>query len=586
MKTPRACLVAVAVAAILVPGSRFSAQAPAPAAAGPTTIHDAAVKGDLATVKRLLAQDPALLEAEKPPNKKTALHYAAQNGRRDVVEFLLDSGAQVNRPNIAGETALHYAVGLESPDVVNLLLARGADVKAKTDAGMTPLRGATAWGRLGAMRALLDKGADARETTPSGQTLLHMSALIGPPEAIGLLVTRGADMNAAAKNGDTPLLVACTAGNQATAAALIEHGADPNKRGGSGREPLTSAVRSGQSALVKRLLDAGAKPAEATTADKLTALHFAAAIGRLDITKMLLAAGASRDARDSQGRTAIELASRHGNRRVADALGGAAAPGAAATPAGPEVAAGGPKPGEAVVWYLGNLGWAVRTANHFLIFDYDGRTIPPDEPSLANGSIDPAEIKDMATTVFISHGHADHYAPAAFGWRATVRNITYVAGFKPEGKDGYVFMAPRETKTLGGLDITTTLANDEGVGFFVRVDGVTIFHSGDHSAEAGDDSFKPEIDFLADRGLRADLLFMPISPFGSQAASRGVHYAMTRLSARSTFPGHVDGREHVCGEFAKDAVKAAITAPILCPEFGGDRFTVPAPESASNGVRR
>jgi len=48
-------------------------------------IHDAAAKGDLQTVKAAIAADPALVDAEKPPNKKTALHYAAQNGRAEVV---------------------------------------------------------------------------------------------------------------------------------------------------------------------------------------------------------------------------------------------------------------------------------------------------------------------------------------------------------------------------------------------------------------------------------------------------------------------------------------------------------------------
>jgi L-ascorbate metabolism protein UlaG (beta-lactamase superfamily) len=199
----------------------------------------------------------------------------------------------------------------------------------------------------------------------------------------------------------------------------------------------------------------------------------------------------------------------------------------------------------------------------------------PDEPSLANGSIDPNQIKDLSTTVFITHRHTDHYAPAVFDWKKTVKDIAYVAGFKPEGKDGYVFMAPRETKTLGGLDITTTRANDEGVGFFVTVDGLTIFHSGDHSAAGGDDRFKPEIDFLAGRGLRADLLFMPISVTGDQEMNQGVHYATKQLSAVAVFPGHVAAREDVFVEFARDAAMAGITTPIYCPEYGGDRFTVP-----------
>ena len=565
----KACLAACAAVGIL--GS-----------ATQTAIHDAAAKGDLQTVKAAIAADPALVDAEKPPNKKTALHYAAQNGRAEVVAFLLDKGAEVNRPNIAGETPLHYAVGLDDPAVVHLLLARGANPNARTTDGRTPLQMATAFARLASIKALLDKGADARDTLPNGQTLLHMTAWVGPPEAIALFVSRGVDVNAAAKNGQTPLLIACTAGNATVAAALLDRGADPNKRDASGRRPLEAAVGTGQPGMAKRLLEAGARPEDAATTDKRSALHLAAARGWLDITKMLLAAGADRAARDSQGRTPLTLAVRYGNHRVADALGGASGTAAASSPAEPAALARAPKMGEAIVWYLGHMGWAVRTANHFMVFDYDGRSVPPDEPSLANGSIDPAEIKDLSTTVFITHRHTDHYAAAAFDWKKTVKNITYVAGFKPEGHEGYVFMAPRETKTLGGLDITTTMANDEGVGFFVKVDGVTIFHSGDHSAARGE-SFKPEIDFLVGRGLRADLLFMPVSRTNDPAMNQGVHYAMTQLSAVAVFPGHVSGREEAYREFARDAAKAGMTAPIHCPEFAGDHFAVSGARAGAPG---
>ena len=186
--THKTCLAALALAASLASTALVAQQAPAPAAQ--PDVHDAALKGDLQAVKDWLDRYPALVHAEKPPNRKTPLHYAAQGGHRDVVELLLDKGAQVNCPNIAGETPLHYAASAETPDVAILLLARGANPKARTVSGRTAVGLATAWGRPATIRALIERGADPRETLPDDQTLLHVSATNGPAEAINNLVKR------------------------------------------------------------------------------------------------------------------------------------------------------------------------------------------------------------------------------------------------------------------------------------------------------------------------------------------------------------------------------------------------------------
>lgn len=538
-------------------------------------IHDAARAGDLPRVKALLAQDPTLVDVENPPNRKTALHYAAQFGHKEIVELLLDHNAQVSRGNIIGETPLHYAAGLESPDVVAVLLARGANVNARTTMGHTALRLATTFRRMAVVRLLVDKGADPRETLADGRTLLHDAALLGPAEAVALFVTSGVAIDAATTTGETPLLVACTGNNAETVKALLGLKADPNRQDAAGRTPLVMAVRGGRSDLITQLLDAGARVDAGTTTGRRSALHVAAAMGYGRIVDVLLAKGADRNARDSQGRTPADLAVLGGHPRIASTLrGGSAGPAATApAPATAALLTRPLKPGESIVWHLGHMGWAVRTANHFMVFDYVDAGNAPDEPSLASGWIVPAEIRALPTTVFISHEHEDHYAPAVFDWKATVKDITYVAGFRPEGKDGCVSMEPRETKNLGGIEITTTRANDVGVGFFVKVDGVTLFHSGDHSSVIDMTSFKQEIDFLADSGRRPDLLFMP-AHVNLASLNEGLFYAMNRLSPKAMFPGHARGREHVYAEFAREARRAGIRIPVYAAEFGGDCFMV------------
>ena len=91
------------------------------------------------------------------------------------------------------------------------------------------------------------------------------------------------------------------------------------------------------------------------------------------------------------------------------------------------------EPGQAVIWYLYHSGWAVKTKNHLLVFDYTESPIPPPGRSLEYGSILLSEISDQNVTVFVSHGHSDHYDPRILNWRAVVKKIRYVWGW--EGMD-------------------------------------------------------------------------------------------------------------------------------------------------------
>ena len=92
--------------------------------------------------------------------------------------------------------------------------------------------------------------------------------------------------------------------------------------------------------------------------------------------------------------------------------------------------------GEARIWYLGHCGFAVRTAQHLLIFDYQERRdgpqprTRPDTRGLDRGWVDPAEIAGDRVRVFVSHSHDDHFDPVTFGWKQTVPDIAYYLGWK------------------------------------------------------------------------------------------------------------------------------------------------------------
>ncbi|MCB8979357.1 MAG: ankyrin repeat domain-containing protein [Ardenticatenaceae bacterium] len=121
-----------------------------------------AKKGDLETLKALLASDPSLLNA-RDKDGSTALHCAAWKDNRDVVAFLLNAGADVNAHNENdhwGTTPLHAAAHANNTAVIQLLLDAGADVNATDMNGKTPLFHTTFHKATAAAKLLTKHGAE------------------------------------------------------------------------------------------------------------------------------------------------------------------------------------------------------------------------------------------------------------------------------------------------------------------------------------------------------------------------------------------------------------------------------------------
>lgn len=123
-------------------------------------IIKAAKSGDIATVKRLLATDAALLHA-RDSDGSTPLHCAAWKGHREIVAFLLEAGADANAENSNGHwgtTPLHAAAHANQAAIAELLIQHGADVNARDANGKTPLHHTT-FHKASAAAKLLQKYA-------------------------------------------------------------------------------------------------------------------------------------------------------------------------------------------------------------------------------------------------------------------------------------------------------------------------------------------------------------------------------------------------------------------------------------------
>jgi ankyrin repeat protein len=316
-------------------------------------IFCASALGERTRVAALLKESPALARA-MDPDGKTALHLAARQGQKEVMELLLAGGADVNARDSHGSTPLPSMV-LECTrtDVADLLLAWGADLAARDHDGNTPLvvaascihRPGHRWGDHATLaRFLLERGA--------ALDLFAAAMLNRSEEAVALLRAEPGRVHARRKghclpSGATPLHSAADRGHREVARALLEHGADVNATDARGRPTLYLAAHDAGTRkmapspeVVELLLSHGAPldifagavlgridrvtelletdPARVNARDKggSTPLHLAAWNGQEEMVELLLARGAEIDALNQRGETPLALATIYRHKEV------------------------------------------------------------------------------------------------------------------------------------------------------------------------------------------------------------------------------------------------------------------------------
>ncbi|HWY44736.1 MAG TPA: ankyrin repeat domain-containing protein [Candidatus Sulfotelmatobacter sp.] len=195
---------------------------------------DAIRAGDLAAVRALLDQDPALLTAK----------------------------------NAQSQSAVLFSIYNHQKEVRDLLLSRGVPLE---------LHEAAAAGDVARVKELVEKDASlAKGFSPDGFPILALAAVFGQFEVTKYLHEKGGDVNAAATNGSgyNALTGAVTSGHTKIVKWLLENGADPNYRYANNYSPLLTAAANGHLEILKLLIAHGAD-LHAKTNDGKTALAFA-----------------------------------------------------------------------------------------------------------------------------------------------------------------------------------------------------------------------------------------------------------------------------------------------------------------------
>ena len=244
---------------------------------------------------------------------ESPLLVAAHWGDPDLVQLLLNHGADANALDKNHESPLHKAVAGEgNADIVQLLLNHGADANTLDKNHVSPLHMAAArWGGADIVQLLLGHGADANALDKNHESPLHMAAARwGGADIVQLLLGHGADANALDKNHESPLHKAVAGeGNADIVQLLLNHGADVNATDKNHVSPLhMAAAGEGDPDLVQLLLNHGAD-ANALDKNHESPLHMAAAgKGDPDIVQLLLNHGADANTLDKKHVSPLHMA--------------------------------------------------------------------------------------------------------------------------------------------------------------------------------------------------------------------------------------------------------------------------------------
>ena len=319
-----------------------------------TALLEAAAGGNMEVI-HLLLERGADLHCEDD-RMRNALMRAARGSCQAVptIDFFLSQGFDVNATSKDRSTALHLAVDVEeNGEVIRALVAAGANIEAREDEGKTPIHLATAQCYDENLRVLIELGADIEARDNEGLTPL-MIAAGSFRKQMKVLLSAGANVHTRDHRGRTPLMIAAAEssgkhveillkagvhadavdaeGNSSfihaagglfgteTMAALIAAGVDPHDSNlASDSRAIIAAVRGERHCCDRNIRYLVSLGLDVNSRDEIrgyTPLMHAAECENEKAITALLAAGADVNAKDAEGKTALDIASAAGNEEI------------------------------------------------------------------------------------------------------------------------------------------------------------------------------------------------------------------------------------------------------------------------------
>jgi len=185
-------------------------------------LADAVIEKDTVKIDQLLQSGIDINTQHKTTGTTVLMIASSYYYYDDMVQYLIDKGANINLQDNEGKTALLWAASNSLPNA-KILVANGADVNIAAKDGMTPFLQASFGVSSGKvpieMCELFRKNganinAALTKKSVNGWTALHYAVVNSDVELVSYLIEHGANVNKASVDGITPLYLASLNENQ------------------------------------------------------------------------------------------------------------------------------------------------------------------------------------------------------------------------------------------------------------------------------------------------------------------------------------------------------------------------------------
>lgn len=284
---------------------------------GVSGLHMAAYFNLSTLVRAMIGKKVVLALNAQTASGETAVHWATLYRNVEVLEVLIENGADLNTKDNSKKTALHKAIINDDHMSVRIILdSKRADTQIEDAFGWTPLRRAASNGQEGLVRLLLQNNDKIDARDKDGWTALRWAAHKGHITIVELLIQEKALLHTLSKDCWTLLSWAAREGNYKLINVLAKKRVPIDGVDADGETALREAIRYGHGKAVFALLEAKANVNLADSKNK-TPLHVAVDVwkecGNTTIVWLLLQSGAGINAQTKVGYTPLHLAAMKGH---------------------------------------------------------------------------------------------------------------------------------------------------------------------------------------------------------------------------------------------------------------------------------